>query len=572
MLDEFSLILDMAIVLGAALAGGMAARFLKQSAIIGYLLAGVVIGPHVLGLIPESDDIRVLATIGVVLLLFTLGVKFSLREMIRVKKVAIGGGIFQILVTTGLGIGLSTLMGWPLREAVTLGFLISISSTMVVIGMLADRGELESVHGRVMIGILLMQDMAAAFMMFILPALGGSVGNLTAMLGLAVLKAGVFLALVLLLGTWVVPRFIKRVAGRGSREMFILSSAVMCFGGAFGAYYFGLSAALGAFAVGLLISESDFAHQVLGDMTPLRDIFAALFFVSVGMLMDLTFMAGNITTITAIVLTIVLGKFLICSATAMLFGYRGKTIPLVGAGMIQIGEFSFVLAELGLRAGTISEHLYSLILGSALISIILTPFIYGLTANLTTKLMQVRGLMPLGAVDAPPSVAEVAQISDHVVICGHGRVGGNVAQMLTQLAIPYLVIDLDPVNIASLRDRGIPCIYGDAGNREVLSRAGLEEAALLLIAMPDPIAARIALDHARRINPQLDVVARVHSQFELDFLMGRGASELVQPELEASIELVRHAMCRLGFPEARVQDFISNWRSTCPISIYSDRL
>ena len=564
MMDEFSLILDMAVVLGAALAGGMAARFLKQSAIIGYLLAGVVIGPHALGLIQESDEIRVLATIGVVLLLFTLGVKLSLREMIRVRRVAIGGGIFQLLATTGLGIGVASLLGWSLQEAVILGFLIAISSTMVVIGMLTQRGELETVHGRVMIGILLVQDIAAAFMMFILPVLGDSAGNLASVLGLAVLKAGVFLALVLFLGAWVVPRFIRRVAGRGSRELFILSGAVLCFGGAFAAYYFGLSAALGAFAVGLLISESDFAHQVLGDMIPLRDIFAAIFFVSVGMLIDLPFMAANINTVIAIVVTIVLGKFVICSAAARLFGYGGKAILLVGAGMIQIGEFSFVLAELGLGTGAISERLYSLILASAMISIILTPFIYSLTSNLSTRLIQARVLRPLMPADAPQSVEEVAKISDHVVICGHGRVGGNVAQMLRQLQIPHVVIDLDPAVISSLRDRGIPCIYGDAGNREVLSKAGLKDAALLLIAMPDPTAARLALDHALRINPQLDVVARVHSDFELDFLRGRGASELVQPELEASIELARHTLCRLGFSEDKVQEFISNWRRTCP--------
>jgi len=563
-MDEFSLILDMAVVLGAALAGGMAARFLKQSAIIGYLLAGVVIGPHALGLIQESDEIRVLATIGVVLLLFTLGVKLSLREMIRVRRVAIGGGIFQLLATTGLGIGVAALLGWSLQEAVILGFLIAISSTMVVIGMLTQRGELETVHGRVMIGILLVQDIAAAFMMFILPVLGGSAENLASVLGLAVLKAGVFLALVLFLGAWVVPRFIRRVAGRGSRELFILSGAVLCFGGAFAAYYFGLSAALGAFAVGLLISESDFAHQVLGDMIPLRDIFAAIFFVSVGMLIDLPFMAANINTVIAIVVTIVLGKFVICSAAARLFGYGGKAILLVGAGMIQIGEFSFVLAELGLGTGAISERLYSLILASAMISIILTPFIYSLTSNLSTRLIQARVLRPLMPADAPQSVEEVAKISDHVVICGHGRVGGNVAQMLRQLQIPHVVIDLDPAVISSLRDRGIPCIYGDAGNREVLSKAGLKDAALLLIAMPDPTAARLALDHALRINPQLDVVARVHSDFELDFLRGRGASELVQPELEASIELARHTLCRLGFSEDKVQEFISNWRRTCP--------
>jgi len=564
MLDEIDLILIIAIALGAALAGGLIARFFKQSTIIGYLLAGVIIGPHSLGLIQESDEIRVLATIGVVLLLFTLGVKFSLRELMRIKKVAIGGGIFQLLVTTALGMGVATLLGWSLQEAVIFGFLIALSSTMVVIGMLTSRGELESVHGRVMVGILLMQDIGSAFAMFILPALGESGESLSLTLGIAALKAGLFIALILFLGARLVPRFITRVASRGSRELFIISSAALCFGGAFGAYYFGLSAALGAFAVGLLISESDFAHQVLGDMIPVRDIFSALFFVSVGMLIDLSFMTGNIITVMVIILTIVLGKFFICSVTARLFGYTGKTIPLVGAGMVQIGEFSFVLAELGLDTDIISEYLYSLILTSAMISIILTPFIYSLASNLSPRLIQSGRLRSLMAVDAFQPPGEMAKISHHVIICGHGRVGGNVARMLKEFNISYLVIDLDPAIISDLRSKGIPCVYGDAGNLEVLSRAGLKDAALLLITMPDPMATRLALDHALRINPGLDVVARVHSDFELGFLQDRGASELVQPELEASIELVRLVLCRLGFPESRIQDFVHLQRVKCP--------
>lgn len=564
MLDEFSLILNMAIVLGAALVGGLLARVLKQSAIIGYLVAGVIIGPYALGLVRDTSQIRVLATIGVVLLLFTLGVKFSLREMTRVRRVAIWGTALQIALSMGLGSGVVLWLGWPIIEAVTFGFLIAMSSTMVVIGMLTERGEVETLHGRVMIGILLMQDIAAAFMMFILPELGGATGNLPLTLGLAALKAGIFLGLMLLLGVWAVPRFIGRIARHGSRELFILSSAMLCFGGAFGAYYFGLSAALGAFVMGLVISESDFAHQVLGDMQAMRAIFAALFFVSVGMLIDLPFMAQNAGMVGVVVLTIILGKFIICAAVTRLFGYRGRAVSLVGAGMVQIGEFSFVLAELGLATGVISGSLYSLTLSSALVSIILTPPIYSLVSRNGDRLLRLpwwRSVVSYSVAQAEP----VATIANHVVIGGYGRVGSNVARVFTQLQIPYMVIDLDPAVIASLHNQGVPCLYGDAGNWDVLSRAGLEKAALLIIAMPDPAAARLTLDHARQLNSQLDIVARVHSDFELDFLRGRGASELVQPELEASIELVRHALYRLGMPEEKVLEFIDGWRHSCPL-------
>lgn len=568
MYEEFSLIQNLAIALGAALMGGLVSRALKQSAIIGYLLAGVLIGPYALGLIQESAQIRLLAIIGVVLLLFTIGVGFSLREVLRVRKIAIGGGIFQLLVTTGLGAGVASFFGWSLREAVVFGFLIAMTSTMAIAAMLAYRGELESVHGRVMIGILLVEDIVAAFMMFVIPALGSAGGNLPTTLGLAALKAALFFALVLLLGIWIVPRFIRRVASRGSRELFILAGAVLCFGGAFGASYFGLSAALGAFVVGLVISESDFAHQVLGDMIPLRDIFSALFFVSVGMLIDLSFIAGNAATVIAIVLTIVSGKFVIWAAIARLFGYRGKTIPLVGAGMIPIGEFSFVLAELGLGAGVISDYLHSLILASAFISITLTPFAYSLTSHFSAGLMRAGRLQPRIAANVLRPAEETTKLPDlanHVVICGHGRVGGNIAQMLRQFEIPHLVIDLDPAVISSLRRQGIPCIYGDASTREVLAKARLKEAALLLIAMPGPMTARLTLDNALRINPELYVIARVHSDFELELLRGRGAAQLIHAELEASIEMARHSLCQLGLPEDRVQEFLSSFRTSCPL-------
>ena len=557
-MEESGLILNLAIVLGAALGGGLIARLLKQPAILGYAIAGIVIGPYALGLIQSTHNIEILATIGVVLLLFTLGIQFSFHELKRIKNIAIFGGIGQVVVTTTIGTYAAMyLLGQDLREAIVFGFLIALSSTMVVLGMLFDRGEATSPHGRVMIGILLLQDIAAAFAMFILPVLGTGDGSLLPVLGVAFLKAGAFIALILVTGIWLIPRLLRRVALRQSRELFVISIAGLCLGGAFAAYYFGLSAALGAFAVGLMVSQSDFAHQALGDIVPLRDLFAALFFVSVGMLIDLHFLLANITYLLVLVAAIILVKFAICSGITYAFGYRGKTVPLVGAGMIQVGEFSFVLAELSLGVGVITGYTYSMILGSAIITILLTPFVFALTSKICVRR---RKAMEVAGGGKEELAIETPNLTNHVIICGYGRVGGTIARILGQLAIPYVVTDLDPKTISELQAEGVPCVYGDAGNPNVLYEAGVKEAIILVLAVADPVAVRLALDHARRISPNLEVIARAHSDSEFKFLQARGVSGVVRPETEAGIELARHILYRLNMPEAEVEKTITNQR------------
>jgi len=561
--EESRLIFDLTIAFGAALGGGLIARLLKQPTLIGYLVAGIVIGPYVLGLVRSTDNIQILAAIGVVLLLFTLGIEFSFHQLKPIRNVAIFGGVAQIAVATALGMLVAAfLLGQSLREAVIFGFLIALSSTMAVIGMLVDRGEANSVHGRVMIGILLLQDIAAAFAMFILPALGTGGGNLLPALGVAFLKAGGFIALVVVAGIWIMPRLLKRVALRQSRELFIISTAALCLGSAFAAYYFGLSAALGAFAMGLMVSQSDFAHQALGDMVPLRDLFSALFFVSIGMLIDLPFLTANITSLLMLVVAIILIKSAVCSGIAYVFGYRGKTVPLVGAGMMQVGEFSFVLAELCLGTGVITGYTYSVILGTAVITIVLTPFVFALTSKLCFRR---REAMQIVSRTKEQLTVETPNLTKHVLICGHGRVGSVAAEILGRLAIPYVVIDLDPRTISELREKGVPCVYGDAGSQKVLYEAGIEDAIVLVLAMADPVAVRLALDHARRINPNIDIIARAHTDSELEFLQLRGVSEVVLPEHEAGIELARHILCRLGMSEAKVEEFISSQRKACSI-------
>lgn len=560
-MDELGLVITMALALAAALVGGMAARRLRQPVLLGYLLAGIAIGPFGLGLVHDLEQVQALAGIGVILLLFALGLEFSLSELKRVGRVATLGGTIQIVVTTGLGLVVGKLLGWPLPQAIGFGFLIAVSSTVIILKTLMERGELNSVHGRIMIGYLLVEDLAVVPMIVILPALGKLSLDLLPVLGIVALKAALFLGAVLLLGRWVVPWLIRRVAGVRTRELFLLFMVTSCLGAAYVAHLSGLSPSIGAFIAGLVISQSDFAHQALGDITPLRDMFAAIFLVSIGMLMNPSFVVKNLPLLSLIVLTVVLGKLIIFPIITWFFGYSGKTALLVGAGMPQVGEFSFIMAVVGVEAGVISEHLYSLIIATAIITMVLTPFNLKLVSELYPRLYQVKrvGRLLAGRVEPSP-IGRGHKLSGHVVICGHGRIGNNLARVLDRRKFSYLVIDLNPQVISRLRAKGIPCIYGDAGNPEVLSQAELAKARVLVLTIPDPLAARLAAENALRINPRLDIVARVHRDADAEVLKGIGVSELVRPEFEASLEITRHTLHRFGLTSIEIQHIISGLR------------
>ncbi len=560
-MEELGLIITMALALAAALVGGMVARCLRQPVLLGYLLAGIAIGPFGLGLARDLEQVQALAGIGVILLLFALGLEFSLGELKRIGRVATLGGTMQIVVTAGLGLVVGKLLGWPLPQAIGFGFLIAVSSTVIILKTLMERGELDSVHGRIMIGYLLVEDLAVVPMMIILPTLGEPGRDLLPMLGIVALKVVLFLVAMLFLGRWVVPWLIRRVAERRSRELFLLFVVTSCLGAAYVAHLAGMSPAIGAFIVGLVISESDFAHQALGDITPLRDMFAAIFLVSIGMLMNPRFVVENLPILSVIVLTVVVGKFIIFPIITWLFGYSSKTALLVGAGMPQIGEFSFVMAAVGIEAGVISEHLYSLIIASAIITMVLTPFNLKLVSALYPRLYQVKGIGRFLAGRIEPSpIGRGQKLFGHVVICGHGRVGSGLARVLERRKFSYLVIDLNPRVISRLRSRGVPCIYGDTGNPEVLSQAELARARVLVLTIPDPLAARLAAENALRINPRLDIVARVHRDADAELLKGIGVSELVRPEFEASLEITRHTLHRFGLTSPEIQRILIGLR------------
>ena len=553
--------LDLLIILVVAVAGGMLARRARLPVLLGYLVGGIVVGPYGFGLVKDLETVHVLANIGVILLLFTLGLEFSFKELMRISKIAILGGIAQILLTAAVGLVLGKLLGWAILEAVFFGFLIALSSTVIVLKTLMERGELDTRHGRIMIGILLVQDLSVVPLMIILPAMGGGEGALWLSLGLATLKAVIFIGVMIVLGIWVLPWLLGRVAKERSGELFLLTVITLCLAAAFGTFFFGLSAAFGAFVAGLLVSQSAFARQALANIVPLRDTFVAIFFISLGMLVEPRFVASNIAVIAIIVAVIIVAKFIICFLVPWFSGHSFKTALFVGAGLIQIGEFSFILAGMGIESGIISPYLYSLTLGSAIITMLLTPFAFGFASFLYRRLSQGERIGRLVSARLDPGwQKEQWQLSGHAVICGYGRVGRGLAKVLERRKFSYLAIDLDPQVISGLRAKGIPCIYGDASNPKILTHAQLNKARVLVCTFPDFIAVELATRNALKINPRLDIVARVRRDADAEILRNIGVAELVRPEFETSLEITRHTLHRFGLTSIEIQYILNGLR------------
>jgi monovalent cation:H+ antiporter-2, CPA2 family len=538
---------DIIIIVVAALMGGVVAHRLKQPLILGYILAGVLVGPYTGGVtVSEVHNIELLAEIGVALLLFALGLEFSLRKLRPVRRISIVGTPIQMLLTIGFGFAIGRWLGWEPLPSVWLGALMSLSSTMVLLKTLMNQGWLGTLSSRVMIGMLIVQDLAVVPLMIILPQLNELKAGIP-VLGLAVLKAALFLALMILLGARLLPRLMAYIARWNSRELFLLSITAVGLGVGYATYLSGLSFAFGAFVAGMVLSESDYGHQALSEIIPLRDIFGLLFFTSVGMLVDPSFLLAHWGTILLLVVLVALGKGVIFASLACLFGY-GNVVPLaVGLGLFQIGEFSFVLARVGLSSNSISNDTYSLVLSVAVITMVLTPVVSGLTAPLYSLRKRWFKREPLQTINLPES-----GLFGHVVIAGGGRIGQHVARVLQQLDLSCVLLELDYRVVEQVKQAGFPVIYGDAGQSTVLEAAAIDKARLLLVTTPAVVVAQSIVEKARELNPDLKIVARAEGVEQMQALFEKGATEVVQPEFEAGLEITRQALVHLDIPATEI--------------------
>jgi monovalent cation:H+ antiporter-2, CPA2 family len=564
-LEDFRLIVDLVSILAAAAAGGILAGLAGQPALLGYIVGGTIVGPAGLGLIKQLVQVETLAQFGAAFLLFALGVEFSFSELRKVRNISIGGGGLQIVLTILITTLISVSVGWVTtpQQGVFLGAILSLSSTAVVLKSLMEANETGTAHGQVMLGILVVQDLALGFMLAVLPALDQPPAAIGAALIQAIIKIGLFAAGATITGIWVIPRLLRLLASIESSELFLLGVVTLCLGIAVLTQKLGLSIEMGAFVAGLMISEVEYADRTLTYVEPIRDIFAALFFAAIGMLIDPRFLWENLDLILGLVSIVFIGKFAIITPLVRLFGYPLKTALIAGLGLAQIGEFSFVLASEGQALGLVSRRVYLLLLGTTAVTLLVTPFILKLIPSLLAWIESVpildRWFKPS---EQPQEVSETIELEDRIVICGYGRTGQSLVALLTAQNIPVLVVEESEAAVQKLRDGHIPYIYGNAVSLHVLAKAGLDRAKAMVIALPDSMSTRLCLKHALEIYPHLDVVVRADRYKDIELLYQIGGTEVVQPEFEATLEMANHILLKIGLPTAQIDKQLSAIRQS----------
>ena len=538
---------------------------LGQPLILGYILTGIAFGPYTGGFALTSvHEIELLAEIGVALLLFALGLEFSLKDLKPVKKIALIGTPIQILLTIAMGYGIGQWMGWDAKTSLWLGALVSLSSTMVLLKTLMNQGWLGTLSSKVMVGILIVQDLAVVPLIVLLPMLNNpELGWVS--LEIAILKTILFLAGMILFGTRLLPWIMRHISHLGSRELFLLAITAIGLGVGYLTYLVGLSFAFGAFVAGMVLSESDYGHQALSDIIPVRDLFGLLFFASVGMLLNPAFLLDHWLQVLILVLVVSLGKGLILGLLARIFKY-GNVVPLaVGLGLFQVGEFSFVLAQVGVSTNSISHEVYSLVLTTAIITMFLTPLISGQTARLYALRKRWFKHEALDSINFPKS-----GFRNHVIIIGGGRVGFRIAQVLKRLNVPLLIIELDQLRVDRAKHADIPVIYGDACHEVVLEAATTSLARLLIITSPEVVIAQTIVQRVRKVNAEIQVVARAPGVEFLEEFKKLKISEVVIPEFEAGLEMARKALVHLHIPAAKIQHYTESLRQDLFASFFNE--
>ncbi len=538
---SLTLVVDIVIIIVASLLFGIFAHKLKQSVILAYILVGILIGPYGFGLISNIEEVTSLAEIGVALLMFIIGLEFRFSTLSEIWKVSVIGGMIQILTMIFLGYLLSRAFDWPIFDSVILGMIVAISSTMIVVKLLGERDELEYISSKIIIGILIVQDLAVIIMIFfisnfeeiargdildILKVLGFGMGTVTG---------------IILIGRKLLPKIMHLIVRTGNKEMFLLSVFAVAIGGAISTHLLGLSIALGAFVVGFLLSEAEYNLEISVMVRPLRDIFTVIFFVSIGMFINPMILLDNIDLVGFIILLILVGKFVMCSLPTWIFGYDGKTSLKVGMGMMQVGEFSFVMLTIGQKYGYLQSALTSSIIAASLITIILTPLSMGFSDGLyqffskRRFIQKVFNLIP--RLNLYMKKEESLQPTNHLILCGYGRSGSH---LVTNLKSKYdiTIIEHDPRSIHKIKEAGLNYLFGDAINHHILIKANIAKAKILALAISDEKTKKIAIRYAKVYNPGIFIVTRAHDEKQAQEFMDLGADEALVPEILWTHEMI----------------------------------
>lgn len=546
---DFSFLNEIVLILAMSVGVLFVCHRLGLPPIVGFLVAGVICGPGGAGLVKSVHQVEMMAEIGVVLLLFSIGMELSASELMRLKRPVFLGGLVQIGLTIALFEALSVAGGFETNQGLFLGFLAALSSTAIVLKELQRKAELESPHGRVSLAILIFQDLAIVPMMLLTPFLGGKGGDLASSLGIMALKGVAVVGIVLVLAKYVVPRLFLMVARVRSRELFLLATIVFCLSVALLTASVGLSLSLGAFLAGLILSESDYALNALEGVMPFKDIFTSLFFVSVGMLVDVTFIIHNPLLVLGVAGAVIVLKTLAAGGAVLALGYPLRTAIAGGMTLAQVGEFSFVLAKVGLDAGLFNGDSYQLFLAASVITMSVTPWLIHGAPLLANKL----GRAPA---PKPETTSGDPHLKDHLIIIGFGPGGQRIAHAARRADIGYYVLEMNIDTVRREQAKGEPVHYGDASYPEVLKHAGIKQARVLVIVVSDPSAARRIVSTARAISPNVKIIVRTRFLGEVDELLKLGASDVVPEEFETSIEIFTRVLVEYLVPNQMIERFI----------------
>jgi len=562
---ELIILKDILIILALSMVVLFICHRLKVPAVVGFLITGIFAGPHGLGLITADKEVQVLAEIGVVMLLFTIGIEFSLKDLVRIKRAVLMGGTLQVLMTLAATFLFSRYFGFGLGESVFAGFLVALSSTAIVMKLMQDRAEIYSPHGQTILGILIYQDIIIVPMILITPFLAGKAGTIGTSLPLLLAKAIGIIVLVILSAEYIVPKIMYHIARTRIRELFLLSIVVMCLAVAWLTHSMKLSLALGAFLAGLIISESEYSHQALSNILPFRDLFTSFFFISIGMLLDTHFLFIKPGLVFVLFLGVLVAKAILGMAAAFLLGLPMRTAVLVGLGLCQVGEFSFILSEEGVKYGLIGGDFYQLFLAVSILTMAATPFIIMFGQRIAEALMRLplpkkmkSGLYPLQGLTR---AGDKVTMKDHLIIVGFGLNGRNVARAARLAGVSYLIIEMNPETVRIEKKKGEPIYYGDAGQEAVLKHANIKEARIVVLVISDPAAARRIALVTHRLNPEVHIIARTRFLQEMEPLYQLGVNEVIPEEFETSVEIFSRVLSRYLIPRDEIERFVNDVRS-----------
>ena len=551
-MNEFPLLRDIIIILAFTLPITFIFHKLKLPAIIGYLLTGMVIGPYGIRLIYELSMVKMLAEIGVALLLFTVGLEFSLTRMARNIKTIVGSGGIQVVLTIIGTFIIFYISGYTLQQSLFFGFLTSLSSTVIVLKMYTDRGEIDSPHGKFSVGILLFQDICVVPMILLIPILGSGEGASPQIIITAILKAVIAVVFIFFASRILVPKLLHHIVRLKNRESLILFIILICLGTAWLTQYFGLSLAMGAFIAGLIISESEYSSQVVVDILPFRDFFSSIFFISIGMLFKLYYLSDHLIYILLLTVSLIVLKAIPVFISVVIFQKSPRIAFIAALRLAQIGEFSFLLAGEGMSLQLIGNDDFQTFLITAILTMMATPFLIQVSYGLSLKLQSIFSIS-----EKKWDEGEGEKLNDHVIIAGYGLNGKNLAQVLKETQIHFTVIEMNPERIEAGKSAGIPIMYGDITSKEILHKVGIERAKIIVFAISDPLSIRRGIHIARQMNPHIHIIARTLYASEVEELSSLGANQVIPMDFETSVEIFSRVLKEYHVPGNIINQYVS---------------